>query len=218
MYIHPFLERWAPRLARRLQLRYANKVRRQWEQTGKPPPPPPEVKQQILRGYLRSFGLRQLVETGTYLGETTAALAGDVEHVVSIELGAELHRQARKRFARTRNVTLLQGDSAKLLPQVAAEAPDATLFWLDAHYSYGNTARGDRDTPVLSELSTVLARTRRGDVILVDDARVFGQPGWPTLEELREFVRARDPELAFEVADDIVRIYEGRTKRNSPQA
>jgi hypothetical protein len=218
MYIHPILERWAPPLARRLQLRYAQKVRKQWEQAGKPLPAPPEVKQAILRGYVRRFGLRHLVETGTYLGETTAALAGDVDHVVSIELGDELHRNARERFAHRRNVTLLQGDSAKLLPQIAAEAPGATLFWLDAHYSYGNTARGEEDTPVLSELDVVLARGRRGDVILVDDARIFGQPGWPTLDELRESVSRRDPGLTVEVADDIVRIHEDKTKQTSSPA
>ena len=176
-------------------------------------PPSPLVKQEILRSHVRRFGLRHLVETGTYLGETIAGLSGDVDHVVSIELGEDLHRRARERFARRRNVTLLQGDSATLLPQVAAEAPDATLFWLDAHYSHGdNTARGAEDTPVLSELATVLSRGRRGDVILVDDARVLGQPGWPTQGELRDFVHARDPGRTFEVADDIVRIYDGRTQ------
>jgi hypothetical protein len=167
------------------------------------------VKQQILRDYVRRFGLRYLVETGTYLGETVAALAADVDHVVSIELGEELHTKARERFARWRNVTLLQGDSAGLLPQVAAEAPDATLFWLDAHYSHGNTARGDQDTPVLSELNVVLARGRRGDVVLVDDARLLGDvDGWPTLDDIRESVRRHNPGLACEVAEDIVRIYE----------
>ena len=99
-----------------------------------------------------------------------AALAGDVETVVSIELGEELHRKASERFARRQNVKLLRGDSAQLLPAVAAEAPDETLFWLDAHYSHGNTARGAVDTPVLTELDVVLARGRRGDVVLVDDA------------------------------------------------
>jgi predicted O-methyltransferase YrrM len=190
-------------------------VRRRWEEAGRPPPPPPEVKQYILRSYVERFGIRQLVETGTFLGETTAALAGDVSNVVSIELDDELHRKARERFKRRRNVTLLKGDSAELLPQVAAEAPDATLFWLDAHYSYDDTARGDHDTPVLSELEAVLARGACGDVILVDDVRVFGQPGWPTLEELRGFVRTRRPGLTFEVADDIVRIYDDRTKQGS---
>jgi len=216
MYLHPFLENWTPRLARRLQLRYADKVRRRWEQDGRPLPPPPEVKQQILRGYVRRFGLGYLVETGTYLGETTAALAGDVSHVVSVELGKELHSKARKRFRRRRNVTLLQGDSVELLPQVAAEAPDATLFWLDAHYSYDDTARGDQNTPVIRELETVLARGPRGDVILVDDAQFFGDvDGWPTLDDIRESVRRHDPGLACEVADDIVRIYERPPNRDS---
>src|SRR3954471_3406710 len=79
-------------------------------------------------------------------------------------------------------------------------------FWLDAHFSHGNTARGDVNTPVLSELATVLARGRGGDVILVDDARELGQPGWPNEQELRDFARARDPERMIKIAQNIVRI------------
>jgi hypothetical protein len=177
------------------------------------------VKQQIVRWYVHRFGIRHLVETGTYLGEMVAALAGDVETLVSIELGEELHKKASERFARRRNVRLLQGDSAQLLARVAAEAPDATLFWLDAHYSHGNTARGVEDTPVLTELDVVLARGRRGDVVLIDDARLFGDvPGWPVLEDIRKAVSTHDRGLVFEVADDIVRVYDDRVNRNSPQA
>jgi hypothetical protein len=152
------------------------------------------------------------------MGDTVAALAPEVDHVVSIELGRDLHLRARERFARRQNVTLVQGDSADLLPHVAAAAPDRTLFWLDAHYSHGDTARSDEDTPILRELNTVLARGDRGDVILIDDARMMGEPGWPTLDDIRERVHRHDASLSVDVADDIVRIYEARPNRNSPQA
>ena len=212
------LERWAPGLAYRITRRRATRDAREWERSGRPLPAPPLVKQEILRSYVRRYHLSHVVETGTFMGDTVAALAPEVDHVVSIELGRELHLRARERFVRRQNVTVLQGDSANLLPQVAASAPDNTLFWLDAHYSHGVTARSDEDTPILRELETVLARGDRGDVILIDDARMMGEPGWPTLDDIRNCVQRHDANLRFDVADDIIRIYTGRSKRNSPQA
>jgi hypothetical protein len=195
-------------------------VRRTWEQEGRPIPPPTEVKQQILRDHVRRFGLRRLVETGTFLGETAAALAGDVDEVISIELSEALHQRALERFARRSNVKLLHGDSEELLPRVAAESAVPTLFWLDAHYSRdGVTARGRSDTPVVEELRALLSLERRSDVILVDDASALtGRDGWPGIDDLRDLVRDHGASLAFEIADDVVRIYDERLKRNSPQA
>lgn len=81
------------------------------------------------------------------------------------------------------------------------------LFWLDGHYSAGVTARGEKDTPIVEELSHIFSSSDIGHVIVVDDARCFGvEPGYPTVEELSEFVKARRPNTRIAVVDDAIQI------------
>src|SRR5207248_7376226 len=56
-----------------------------WEEDGRPVPPPPEVKQQVLRRHAKQYGLRTFVETGTFFGDTTAALEPHLDELVTIE-------------------------------------------------------------------------------------------------------------------------------------
>jgi len=82
------------------------------------------------------------------------------------------------------------------------------LFWLDGHYSGGNTAKGEKETPIMEELRQICAHPVKNHLILIDDAREFtGQNDYPTIESLRTFVGARLPGYGFDVKDDIIRIY-----------
>jgi len=94
--------------------------------------------------YARQFDLRVLVETGTYLGEMVDAMRTAFGRVYSIELDQELYWRAVQRFAGRGSVTIVQGDSSKVLPQLLAELAEPVLFWLDGHYSAGVTAKGTR--------------------------------------------------------------------------
>lgn len=178
-----------------------------WKDSGCPVPPPHAVKQDVLRSHARQFGLRILVETGTYLGDMVEALKAEFERVYSIELDGALHEKARDRFRRDRNVKLLKGDSADVLPGILAELDQPALFWLDGHYSGGITGRGESDTPVLSELDSILRSPEKGHVIVIDDARCFGtDPGYPDLDALTSMVARLRPDLHLKVAGDSIRI------------
>ena len=171
-----------------------------WEQKGKPLPPPHMVKQQVLRGVAKEFGLRILVETGTFYGDMVEALKGDFERIYSIELSQDLHEKARRRFAKEEHITLLRGDSGEVLEELTKVLESPALFWLDGHYSAGETARGVKDTPILEELEHILGSCEKRHVIVVDDARCFGtEPAYPTVEELRSFVISRRRDMVFKV-------------------
>jgi hypothetical protein len=129
------------------------------------------------------------------------------ERVYSIELSKELHAKAVARFARAANVELIQGDSGVELGRLAPRIKQPALFWLDGHYSAGNTAKGDKLTPIFEELSHLLGAPDLGHVFVIDDARLFGQdPAYPTLAELKAFVLSRRPKLEFAVQGDSIRI------------
>ena len=124
----------------------------------------------------RHFGIDAFVETGTYHGDTIAAVRGSFARLFSIELSAEFAQAARHRFAGDDAVTILQADSATGLAQAFERLPDRpAVLWLDAHYSGGPTAKGAGNTPILAEIDQIVATRDGRDVILIDDARLF----WP---------------------------------------
>ena len=87
------------------------------------------------------------------------------------------------------------------------------LFWLDAHYSAGVTARGEVDTPLLAELGHILAGRDLGHVIVIDDARALGRdPAYPTIDELRDFILARRRNVQISVEGDSVRVIPSPTQ------
>jgi hypothetical protein len=147
-----------------------------------------------------------LVETGTFLGDMVEAMKRHFDKIYSIELSEELFGKAKHRFASESHITLIHGDSGKALEEVMKELTQPTLFWLDGHYSAGITAKGEMDTPICEELKHILNARPLGHVIIIDDARAFGNdPAYPRVEELREFVGSKR-ESVMTVEDDTIRI------------
>lgn len=182
------------------------RLERKWERSGRPVPPPPIVKYGVIKEYQRRFGLRTLIETGTFSGGTIDAVKRRFERIVSIELSPEWHARAVKRFGSLRHVTLVHGDSATRLPEVLQTLREPALFWLDAHYSGPMTARGAIDSPIVRELDAIRAHGISGHVILIDDMRDFqGRDGYPTVAELLDWIHEADPGAHVEVKDDILR-------------
>lgn len=178
----------------------------QWKLAGRPIPPPPAVKHAIVKEYQKRFGLRTLVETGTFAGGMIEAVAGEFERIYSIELSDEWHARAVKRFRNLPHVTLLHGDSGVRLRDVLAELSTPALFWLDAHYSGPVTARGAVDSPIVRELETIRDHPIRGHVVLIDDMRDFqGTGGYPSVNDLLAWIREADAGAQVEVRDDILR-------------
>lgn len=178
-----------------------------WNAAGCPVPPPHRAKQLMLRELSTQYGLRTLVETGTYVGEMVQALRHHFDRIYSIELSQEFHRQVVRRFRGVGRIRLIQGDSAQCLGGVLAELDGPALFWLDGHYSQAQTAHNGRETPILEELALILGGPDLGHVLVIDDARDFGvDPGYPTQEQVREFVLSRRPDLEIRVAMDAIQI------------
>jgi len=170
-------------------------------------PPGPKVKQEYVKEYGKCFGMRTFVETGTYLGDMVNAVKKDFSTIYSIELSKELHERALQWFSDYEHVHLIQGDSGRRIKELTEKIGEPCLFWLDAHYSGGITAQGVVDTPIMEELSAILAR-RYKDVILIDDARCFiGADQYPTVEAVQNLVMAARPGYAVYLKDDIIFIH-----------
>ena len=166
----------------------------------------PEEKRERLGAYARKYD--NFVETRTYLGETTAAMAELYKKVYTVEIHEELARKAALRFEGRDDVECFHGDSAKVLPGILAKLDGPAVFWLDAHYSGPRTGKASsRETPIEEELSIIFEGSSAEHLIFIDDARLFvGKNSYPKIGRLWKFVRTHSP-YSMTVRDDIIRLY-----------
>ena len=180
---------------------------KKWEKEGNPFPPPPVYKHQTLRNHADQYNLKIFVETGTLYGDTIAAMMDSFDHLFSIELSRKYYEISKKRFAGKDKVSIIHGDSGIEIEKVLEKIDLPALFWLDGHYSSGDTARGDKDTPILEELTHIFNTQQKGHVIIIDDAVSFGNdPGYPSFEELCNHIKRYRPDVIIEMENNIIRI------------
>jgi hypothetical protein len=156
------------------------------------------------------LGLARAIETGTYRGRGTRLLASVYPRVVTIEVAPQLAREAQEALADVSGVEVRAGSSRDVLPELI-DAATPTLYWLDGHWSGGQTGGADDECPVLAELSAI-ALGHPDDCILIDDARLFLAPPpaphraeqWPTYREVEDAVHAARSGHVVIVAHDIV--------------
>ncbi len=148
------------------------------------------------------------VETGTYLGATTKFLAQTARMVFSIEPEPKLFAFAQAYFKDYTNVSILNGLSEEVLPQLLPTLSGDVCFWLDGHYTDETTHKGPQDTPILDELNCIGDNLSGFDhvVVLIDDVHLFnGQTHiygpYPNIEKLEEWAHAA--KLNWHIEHDI---------------
>jgi hypothetical protein len=160
----------------------------------------------------RAHGISRAVETGTYRGDGAATLARHFRRVETIELSRRYALRAKLRFLANGRVAVRHGDSALLL----RPSTEPTLYWLDGHWSGGDTAGAERECPVLDELRAT-SPGHDTDCYVIDDARLFVNPPppphdpghWPTLDEIREVVAEIRPRHRVRVVGDVIVVEPG---------
>ncbi|MGI8791954.1 MAG: hypothetical protein ACR2H3_02040 [Acidimicrobiales bacterium] len=161
--------------------------------------------------WVKTQGYQSAVETGTYLGNSAARLASTLGQCTTIELSEKLAADATTRFAGDSTVTVLQGSSGDLLPELCAGLDEPTFFWLDGHWSGGVTAGDGQPCPLRDELAALAKSDLAGQhVVAVDDARLVGFPhsldphmeSWPRLVEVLGSLEAMG--LRTYLVDDVI--------------
>lgn len=162
-----------------------------------------------------SLGLLGAVETGTLLGDSAVQLARCFPQVWTIELSPEFHEAAQNRHKNAANVRFLQGSSPAHLKAIAGSTSGPLLYWLDAHWSAGETAGEDFECPVIAEIDAIDGSTHAAEsAILIDDARLFfGPPDpphkreqWPTFMDIADHVRQRYARYVTALEDVIIAV------------
>lgn len=150
------------------------------------------IPQAIVQRLVALSGAKTFIETGTFQGGTARWAATVFDTVHTIELAQALYEQHHAALEEIPGVRPHLGDSAEIMPRIVSELPAETpaLFWLDGHWSGGETAGEQQECPLMTELECL--RNRPHDLILIDDARLFlcapPEPHkpeqWPTIAEI----------------------------------
>jgi hypothetical protein len=165
------------------------------------------LKRRVIAQRARDFRPQVFVETGTLFGDMTHAQRNNFRRLFSIELDDYLFERASRRFRRFPHIRILHGDSGQKIAEVLRGLDEPCLFWLDAHYSGGITAHGDRMTPVFDEIRHILSHPVKSHVIVIDDARLFnGTDGYPTFRELQNFACSIDRNCKIWIENDTITV------------
>jgi hypothetical protein len=160
----------------------------------------------------REFQIRNFVETGTYQGDTSRFASQHFERVATIEGSEALHRTAKHNLRDCKNVECFCGDSRSHLARIVRDLRGPTLFWLDAHWSGGETFGEQAECPITEELSAIYENADEA-FTLIDDARFFVSlpptphdiTAWPSYFEVADTVRQRTSDVFITLyADTIV--------------
>lgn len=126
--------------------------------------------------FFSQFPNKYFIETGTCWGGSTqnALDSGCFTNIYTIELGKHLYRHACKKFSAFPNVHVLLGDSQMILPALLQKIDAPATFWLDGHYSGGNTVRSNCNSPIVAEIKSICSHHIKTHTIIIDDVRSFG--------------------------------------------
>lgn len=113
-------------------------------------------------------------ETGSYLGSSIQlALDSGYQKIYSIELSQHYYNLCKDKFKNFDNVNLILGDSCEKIFENIKDIDQNITFWLDGHYSCGNTALGKYWTPLMQELEQIKNHHIKTHTIIIDDMRCW---------------------------------------------
>tara|TARA_B100001057_G_scaffold469369_1_gene529597 strand:- start:678 stop:1328 length:651 start_codon:yes stop_codon:yes gene_type:complete len=117
------------------------------------------------------------VETGTFYGVTAKYLSQISKFVYTIEPSTKYFELAKDKLFNQSNYKIYNGTSEDYLEIILSEIPEGSTvsFWLDGHWSGGDTYKGNIDTPIEFELEIIskfLTKFHK-TTVLVDDVRLF---------------------------------------------
>ena len=134
--------------------------------------------QELILKLKDTCNIREFIETGTYLGNTTRWAGNVFDRVISIERSESFYRNVVEKYSHLKNIEFLHGDSREKFHKILPELKTPALFWLDAHWSGGETSGEKDECPLIEEIEIINASGKE-HFIFIDDARLFTSPPSP---------------------------------------
>lgn len=159
------------------------------------------------------MNLDTFVEGGTFQGGTAKKMSESFRKVFTIEKSNIMFETAKKNLGDISNIALLKGDTREHLETILDENNNI-IFWLDAHWSGGDTYGEEDECPLIEELK-IIFKYQKNYMILIDDARLFLAPppsphnfhNWPSLKNIVDSLPINYEMIVFE---DVIYIYDDK--------
>jgi hypothetical protein len=127
------------------------------------------------------------IETGTNTGSTSRILSSFSSKVFTLEPSTVLYLIAQKELKKFKNIEVINSTSEAYFSNLLAKIDGSVNFWLDGHYSGGQTYKNDINTPIVFELEIIekFLKEFKSVVVMIDDVRLFTnseklQNGYPS--------------------------------------
>ena len=129
------------------------------------------------------------VESGTNYGDTPVRLYEEFNTLHTIELDQKYCERFDKIIEERNYEKIINhfGDTIDIMPLILEQSissEEKSVFWLDGHWSGGDTALGIESCPLFKECTFIdnLYKPESG-IVIIDDYRLFGGnwPGWDNI-------------------------------------
>jgi hypothetical protein len=127
----------------------------------------------VISRYPIKLNFNTFLETGTFHGLTIFNMESFFTKLHTIELKKEFYENTRNKY-KGNKISFYHGDSSKLVAEIVKNITNPTIFWLDGHYSSGNTAKGSKDVPLIEEIKGIYNNFKCSGILIIDDFRLFG--------------------------------------------
>jgi hypothetical protein len=114
------------------------------------------------------------IETGTLNGETIFALEPYFNKLYTIEISSKYYNKTKLRY-RGDKINFILGDSSVIFKSLLNTIDTNTIFFLDGHWSSGDTGKGEKHCPLVEEITEINNNFKHEAIIIIDDYRLFGK-------------------------------------------
>ena len=165
----------------------------------------------LMLGLKQRYELKHFVETGTYYGGTAVWAASHFDRVTTIEYSRVIYEETSARLASIENINFIFGDSRTELRKIIAELTRPAIFWLDSHWSGGETHGENDQCPLVEEIRAINV-SHHSHFVFIDDARLFMSPPprphrihqWPSIGEIIETLKSGSHNYYLVVIEDVI--------------
>ena len=113
------------------------------------------------------------IETGTLNGGTIFSLEPYFNKLYTIEFSEKYYNNAKNNYSGNK-INFILGDSANVFEKLLPNITDKCIFFLDGHWSGGDTGHSNKDCPLNEEITHINNLFTNDAIIIIDDFRLFG--------------------------------------------
>jgi hypothetical protein len=113
------------------------------------------------------------IETGTLNGDTTFSLEPYFDKLYTIEFSEKYYSNTKNKYNGNK-INFILGDSSIVFESLLPNITDKCIFFLDGHWSGGDTGHSNKDCPLEEEITHINNLFTNDAIIIIDDFRLFG--------------------------------------------